>query len=637
MKISSITIKLAKLCLVYCFFFSPSVSKAQPYTLFSRSYGEVVWQFFDCIATTSDGGMIAVGSADRLFGISNYDIWVVRTDAWGDTLWTKFYGSPWEIGWDRGKAVREIEDGGFIILGRIFIPWDDVHANVWLIKTDSIGNVQGEKFYGGDYTQNPKALDITPDGGYIFSAFSVDSTGDIGAWVVRTDSEGDTLWTRLFNGAERDYLESVKSVSDGGYILAGHSNSFHSDSSDTSLRRDAWVVKLDSSGNTEWSKSYGSKIDDSFLSVLQTDDGGFVFGGRTNWFSGDTTFEAWLVKTDSAGNKLWENTYVDGGSTRLSTVINSHNGGYIFTGWSSLSPFDPREVYVVEVDVDGSLLWSRTYSNGIEDRGNNITAYENGYAIAGNTYEKLIPGPGDHSKGLIIRLGDPLSRLVIGTTEGRADELLSLPVRVTFPHELSFNFVHIELSGYQDKLTFFGLDTIGAVIGPAGWEYSVEESGSSLLIDLFGEESITADDTLFNLVFTAEEYLEEFIRVSIDSAIIDAGVVPVEFKNGGVQLLPVIKVDNDEASLPKRYSLNQNYPNPFNPVTTIGFDIPKAGHTTLIIYNMLGRVVKRLVDGRLESGSYSFDWDATGIPSGMYIYRLNSGDFVRSRKMVLLK
>lgn len=636
MKISSFIFRFVKLFLVYCFFFTPPVSKAQPYTLFSKSYGDVVFQFFEQISTTSDGGMIAVGKAERLFGINNYDIWVVRTDAWGDTLWTKFYGSPWEL-WDTGKAVRETEDGGFIILGRIFIPWDDVHADVWLIKTDSSGNVQWEKFYGGVYTQNGSALDITHDGGYIFSAFSRDSTGDIGAWVVRTDSEGDTLWTRLLNGAERDHLESVKSVSDGGYIFAGNSNSFHSDSSDTSLRKDAWVVKLDSSGNTEWSKSYGSKIDDSFRSVLQTDDGGFLFGGNTNWFSGDSTFEAWVVKTDSVGNRLWENTYNDGGSTRLSTVINSHNGGYIFTGLSRLSDFDPWEVYVVEVDSIGNLMWSRKYGNGIEDRGENITSYENGYLIAGVTYEKRISEPGNRARGLIIRLGDPLSRLAIGTTEGRTDELLYLPVRVTFPKELSFNSIHIELSGYKDNLNFFGLDTIGTVIGPTGWDYSAEESGSSLIIDLSGEESITADDTLFNLMFVGHSFIEEFIEVSIDSAIIDSGVVPVEFKNGGVQLLPAIKVDNEEASLPKRYSLNQNYPNPFNPVTTIGFDIPKAGHTTLIIYDVLGRVVERLVDGRLESGRYSYQWDGSEVSSGMYIYKLSSGDYVQSRKMVLLK
>ena len=92
-----------------------------------------------------------------------------------------------------------------------------------------------------------------------------------------------------------------------------------------------------------------------------------------------------------------------------------------------------------------------------------------------------------------------------------------------------------------------------------------------------------------------------------------------------------------ETYLPKSPVLEQNYPNPFNPVTVIRFGLPVAEHTTLIIFDLLGREVIRLVDEFLEQGRYTYRWDAAGKPSGMYIYKLTSGNFVQTKKMVLLK
>ena len=144
-------------------------------------------------------------------------------------------------------------------------------------------------------------------------------------------------------------------------------------------------------------------------------------------------------------------------------------------------------------------------------------------------------------------------------------------------------------------------------------------------------------DTLFFASFIVDTFTSELITVTIDSGSIDSSAIPLEIFSGTVRLIPIIGVSDDNSTLPNRYYLGQNYPNPFNPVTTIKFDLPAGAHTTLIIYNILGQEVIRLVDDFLEQGRYTYRWDAAGKPSGMYIYKLTSGRFVQSRKMVLLK
>ena len=612
-----------------------SLVYSQPYTLWMKKYGDDSFQIFESLWQTSDGNIVAVGKTERPFGFNNWDVWVVKTDAWGDTLWTKKIGNVWDR-FDSGTAIQETADSGFVIVGHIAFPWGDIDA--WLIKLDSEGNILWDRTYTDDdeFTQSGRDLDITQDGGYIIVTTDRDSLLNRRALVIRTDSIGDTLWTLLLGGAERDDLDSVQETVDGGYILTGDTRSFNYDS--TSFQK-LWLVRLDEDGQLLWMRTYFHGTISAGFSVSQTTDSGFIISGNTEKINDSGDFDGWLLKTDSNGDTLWTRTYGGTGHEIAYSVLQTEDGGYIFAGSSDSPPASPfKDVWIVRTDSLGDTLWTKTLGDTLEERGREIIDFSGGFVVAGHmaVASGIFPQT-QFVKGLLIRIGEALSRLAVGRAEGTIDDLLSVPVRVTFPLELTFTSIHLEISGYQNNLSFIGLDTVNTVIGKAGWISSVIETDDGIAIAVSGIEPLTADDTLFNLLFEADLFVEEFINIIIDSAIIDTGKVPVELKNGGVQLIPIVGVGDDNSSLPDRYYLGQNYPNPFNPVTTIKFDLPAGGHSTLIIYNILGQEVIRLVDEFLEQGRYAYNWDASGKTSGLYIYKLTSGNFVQSRKMVLLK
>lgn len=600
---------------------------SQPYTIWSKTYGDLEFQSFRSLLQTSDGNIIAVGRTERPFGINNFDVWIVKTDAWGDTLWTRTIGNIWDF-WDDGQDVKEVIDGGLIITGYTFLPFAEILGEALLIKTDSNGNMEWNRHYSGPGIQDGRSIDITSDGGFIISASTTDTNSVKNVLVIRTNFTGDTLWTRIIGGSDDDEMYQVLETSNGDYILVGESRSF---SPDSVFRLDLWFVRMDDAGNVLWSKSYEYRGWARAESVLETVDGSFVMIGVTS----RDDLDALLVKTDAGGDTLWTMTYMDTTFEVGRSIIQTEVGGFVFTGY--VDDLLNDDVWMVSVDSMGSFIWSKTFDNGIQDRGEEIINFPGGFVVAGRSHFEKSEFPFVHTDGLLIRMGDALSRLALRNVRANEDDLIELPVIYNYPHELNFNSVEVRLSGYKPYLSFLGINGVGAAVGDMGWQYESSETEDGFSVRLWGDSSLSAMDTLFFATFIVDSFTSELITITIDSGSIDSSAIPLELFSGTVQLIPIVGVSDDNSSLPDRYYLSQNYPNPFNPATTIKFDLPAGAHTTLIIYNILGQEVNRLADEFLEQGSYRYRWDATGKPSGMYIYKLTSGYFVQSRKMVLLR
>jgi hypothetical protein len=285
-------------------------------------------------------------------------------------------------GLDNCRSVQQTTDGGYIIAGTTRGSFGEA---AYLIKTDSTGDTLWTKTFGSiNYDAEAHSVQQTRDGGYIMAGMAGSYSADIyNMYIIKTDGNGDTLWTRTLGqvGDERAY--SVQQTTDGGFIVGGHSEEFGGGGSN-----DICLSKLDSTGTLLWMKKYGGGTDDYCYSVQQTSDGGYIAAGYTGSF-GPGGIDVYVIKTDSNGDTLWTKTYGDTGCDYAESIQQTSDGGYIITGCSTgpnCAAF--LRVYLLKIDANGSLLWAKTYGRPFDhdDEGWSVRqTTDGGYIIAGCT------------------------------------------------------------------------------------------------------------------------------------------------------------------------------------------------------------------------------------------------------------
>ncbi len=304
----------------------------------SPDYGYSVQQ-------TTDGGYIIAGSTTN-FGAGDEDIYLIRTNMNGDTLWTKTFGGTKD---DIGYCVKQTTDGGFIITG-VMNQSVSVGGDVCLIKTKSNGDTLWTKIIGSG---NDVGFYIvqTNDGGFIVAGYMGD------AYLIRTDVNGDTLWTKTFNAGSANGGEgySIHQTTDGGFIITG------SVWINSTYASDVFLVKTDGNGNILWSKTFGGTSFDTGRSVRQTSDGGFILTGYTKSFGAGSS-DVYLIRADANGNLLWTKTfgyiYDDYGFS----VQQTNDNGFIVTG--TLRTIGNVWTYLLKTDMNGDTLWTKIFAAG---------------------------------------------------------------------------------------------------------------------------------------------------------------------------------------------------------------------------------------------------------------------------------
>jgi len=360
---------------------------------------------FTTFKQCADSGFILAGWSISGIGgdktedtIAGVDYWLVKTDKNGIKQWDKDFGGP---GYEYPFSVEQTADGGFILGGystsltggdKTQPSWGSY--DYWVIKTDSTGNIQWDKDFGGTNEDFLTTVHQTSDGGFIFggssnSRISGDKTQDIwdticfplctsDYWIVKTDSLGNMQWDKDFGGKEADELTDIYQTSDGGFLLGGHSSSGISGDKTQALWgvRDYWIVKIDSLGNKQWDKDFGGTDDDLLYSLLATDDGGYFLGGISlSGVSGNKTqstwggIDFWIIKIDSLGNMLWDKDF--GGSMNeddFGNITHSKDGGYLIAGtsYSNISGdktennLGAEQSWIVKIDSLGNKEWDKT-------------------------------------------------------------------------------------------------------------------------------------------------------------------------------------------------------------------------------------------------------------------------------------
>jgi hypothetical protein len=256
-----------------------------PATQCNRTYGGTSTDIAFSVVQTGDGGY-AIAGYTYSFGAGEHDFWLVKTDAAGNMQWNRTYGGTSN---DFARSVVQTGDGGYAIAGytdSYSVGYDDF----WLVKTDSSGNMQWNKTYGGTGNDIAYAVIQTSDGGYALTGetTSYGTGGDF--WLVKTDSSGTVQWNQTYGGASGDVAYSLVQTGDGGYALAGHTESYGAGN------YDVWLVKTDSSGTVQWSRTYGGADNDVARSVVQTGDGGYALAGYTDSY-GAGGYDFWFIKT----------------------------------------------------------------------------------------------------------------------------------------------------------------------------------------------------------------------------------------------------------------------------------------------------------------------------------------------------
>jgi len=244
------------------------------------SHGNTQWEktvstvFVMAVLQTSDGSYIlAGGKADSSDGR------LMKIDPYGNTQWEKTFGGPDD---DMLTAIQQTSDGGYILAGATESYGGDIDG--WLVKTDQNGNQQWEKTFGGIGYGLGESVRQTSDGGYILA--SVTTSADF--WLVKTDPNGNKQWEKTFGDAGGEMVGAVQ-TRDGGYILAGTTESYGAGSSD------GWLVRTDSNGNEQWEKTFGGPGDDGLTAIQQTSDGGYILAGITDSYGAGAT-DFWLIK-----------------------------------------------------------------------------------------------------------------------------------------------------------------------------------------------------------------------------------------------------------------------------------------------------------------------------------------------------
>jgi len=280
---------------------------------------------------------------------------------------------------DRGYSVQQTRDGGYIIAGRTE-SFHLISGDVYLVKTDSLGATLWERTYGGESLDCAWSVEQTFDERYILTGFTQSIGSGLGdVYLIRTDSLGNKLWERTYGGVAADYGFCVQQTSDSGYVVAGQTMSFGTGGVD------AYLVKTDSLGDTLWTRTYGDSLENLANSVQQTLDGGYILAGATGWTLTDS-MEVYVVKTDSSGDVEWETVFGRAGSDCAYSVRQTSDGGYIIVGQTPF-PGNELDVYLIKMDSLGDTSWTMAYGTLLNDVGQCVRETADGYyVIAGMTF-----------------------------------------------------------------------------------------------------------------------------------------------------------------------------------------------------------------------------------------------------------
>lgn len=264
----------------------------------NRTFGGGEYERGYVVKQVPGGGYIILGVTES-FGAGGADVWLIKTDDHGIMQWNRTFGGK---AYDRGYSMEQTADGGYVITGHTY-SFGVSDNEVWLIKTDAAGIEQWNRTYGGYSCELGLSIQLTDDGGYIIVGNTEScSAGGADVWLLKTDEHGTELWNRTYGGTGYDSGNFVQQTPDGGYIMAGYTFSYGAGDADV------WIIKTDAQGIELWNKTYGGKRTELAYSIQPRADGTYRIVGKTSSF-GAGSDDVWMITIDTNGTMMGNRTF----------------------------------------------------------------------------------------------------------------------------------------------------------------------------------------------------------------------------------------------------------------------------------------------------------------------------------------
>ena len=570
-----------------------------------------------------------------------------------DTLWSRTLGGTII---DVGHSIQQTQDGGYIVAGYTRSYGTMSGRNALLIKTDSLGNEEWHSALGGNADEEAYGVMQMADGGYVFSGYTKSfGLGLNDVLLIKTDSIGNSQWIRTFGGAQDDEGYSLQQTIDGGFIIAGVTSSFGTGS------RDMWLIKTDSTGNEEWNRTFGGFSSDGAWSVQQTLDGGYILTGWT--FSNGPGYlgNAWLVKTDTAGIMEWNRYFGGSDADRGCSVQQTTDGGYILTGYTGSSGAGLYDMLLIKTDSSGHEQWNRTFGGSGRDYGNSVRQTEDGgFIVTGYT---LSFGAGGDDLWLVKTNANGVEEW--SNTYGGSASDVGYDVQLTTDdgtiavgHTLSFGAgLHdvflVKLAPETKPLITLTPDSLwfGSIMqGDTLIDSVLVHNAGTADLNITSVISTNPDFSIFPLTATILADSTEWFYIQLNAITSgnQRGDVVFYHNAPGAKDTVIVQADvismvsgNEEKKL-QEFLVEPNFPNPFNPATRIRYQMTTSAEVRLVIYNLTGQIVRTLLNKEQAAGNYEQVWNGKDdlgreAASGVYIVRLSAENFSKSYRMILMR
>ncbi len=543
------------------------ISKSYAQNNFEINFGTTAPDAGFSIRQTFDGSFIIAGSTESTVNFDE-DVYLALLDSTGNVIWTKNYGG---IGDESAGCVRQTPDSGFILTG-VTDSYGNGFTDVYLIKTDKNGDTLWTKTFGGTEYDFGLSVENTLDGGFIISGQESSTNGGIAnIYLIRTNAAGDSLWTKSYPMGAWTGATNVLQTPDSGFVIFGDYENNVTGTGDYDL----YWMKLDASGNILSTRTYEDSVSHDYAETMRnTFDGGFIIASEKEPILTLDNIGSTLIRLDANLDTIWTKKCIYGFTYSVRDIVQSCDSGFIATGYIYDTLLSGNALFITKFNGNGDSLWNKFYYGLSSAGGYSIdNAFDDSIIVCGATIDTIL-GQSDV--------------YVIKTENGGCGGNVCIPVITSQP---------LDSSVYENIDAEF---TITAAIQSTAYQWQVDSTGVFLDLSDGGSYSGAATATLHvtGTLISMDGFQYRCVVQSPPNCSDTSNVAVLH-----VSIDPTLGISNLSG---KKIVL---YPNPVSNVVIISESVPEW----LTIYDVYGKMIA--LYGSVDR------IDVSSLPAGIYFLK----------------